>query len=182
MTTSYSSIQKTLHWFVFFFVVGLYGITYLEEYFPRDDPGRAWIWRIHISFGMLLLAAVILRLGIRLSGGAPAIPENTGPMERRLAAFVHGILYALIVVVPVIGIFVTWFRGNDPTMFGFLAIPTPFQADREIAHDLKELHEVGANLILAVAGAHALAALWHHYVRGDDSLRRMLPRGGNQVG
>jgi len=177
-STSYSSAQKSLHWLVFFLVLGLYGITYLEEFFPRGDPGREWIWWFHISFGLLFLAVVVLRLGIRFFVGAPPLPDDTSKMERRLAGYAHLALYALILAVPVIGMFLTWFRGDSLTFFGIFTIPSPVTPNRDIAHNIKELHELGANLILAVAGLHALAALWHQYVRRDDVLRRMLPQTG----
>lgn len=177
-SASYNSAQKSLHWLVFFLVLGLYGITYLEEFFPRGDPGRQWIWWFHVSFGLLFLAVVVVRLGLRLYVGAPALPHDTSEMERRLARYVHLALYGLILAVPVIGMFLTWFRGDSLTFFGMFTIPSPVTPSREIAHSVKELHELGANLILAVAGLHALAALWHQYVRRDGVLQRMLPQAG----
>ena len=54
-------------------------------------------------------------------------------------------------------------------------IPTPWLSDKAFAHSLKEVHEILANLLVILAVFH-MAALVHHIVFGDNTLRRMLPR------
>jgi len=174
-SAAYSPMQKALHWSIFLLVVGLYGVTYGEAFFPRGDPGRDAIWWLHISFGLLLAVLVLWRIAMRLATGAPALPPGMSPLERRLAAVAHSALYLLLVVLPVLGIALTWLRGDALSFFGLFTLPAPVAADRELARTVKELHELAANLILAVAGLHAAAALWHHYVRRDSVLKRMLP-------
>ena len=44
--------------------------------------------------------------------------------------------------------------------------------------DEGEVHEVAANALMLLAIAHALAALFHHYVLRDGSLHRMMRRTG----
>ena len=68
-TAVYTATQKSLHWFVFLLVIGLYGITYLEAFFPRDDPGRDTVWWLHISFGLLFVALVLWRIVARVALG-----------------------------------------------------------------------------------------------------------------
>jgi len=175
MSTSYSPVQKLLHWSVFLLVAGLYLITYGEEFFPRGDPGRDMIWWLHISFGLLLVAVVGLRMAWRLVQGAPEVPAEMTAAEKLLAKVVHGVLYALLIVLPLLGVFLTWYRGDALSFFGLFTIGSPVVPNRDTAHFVKELHELAANAILIVAGVHAAAALWHHFVRRDDVLRRMLP-------
>lgn len=176
MYPTYGSSQKAIHWVVFLLVIGLYGLTYAEDLFPRGDPNRDLVWWFHISFGLLLFALVILRVSLRLVYGAPELPSEMRPLERWLAKIAHLLLYALLVAIPVLGILLTWFRGDALSFFGLFTIPSPFLPDRPTAGFIKELHELCANLILALAGLHAIAALWHHFVRKDDVLKRMLPR------
>lgn len=175
---AYSAAQKSLHWLIFLLVVGLYGITYGEAFFPRGDPGRDTIWWLHISFGLLFTALVLWRLAARIAKGSPALPPGTGRIEHLLAAAGHGLLYLLLIVIPVLGIALTWLRGDELSFFGLFTIPSPIAADRETARTVKELHELSATAILIVAGLHALAALWHHYIRRDDVMKRMLPDQG----
>ena len=174
-STAYAPIQKSLHWAIFLLVVGLYGMTYAEDLFPRGDPGRAMLWFLHISFGLLLLGLVVARVAARVALGAPALPRTTSGLERGLAHLTHFLLYALLFAIPIVGVVLTWMRGDALDFFGLFTIPAPFAPDRETARSVKEVHEVLATLILFVTGVHAAAALWHHYVRRDDVLRRMLP-------
>ena len=174
-TITYSATQKSLHWLIFLLVLLLYALTYGEEFYPRGDPGRDKVWWLHISFGLLLAALVVWRIVTRLAQGAPGLPAEMSRLERGLAKAAHGLLYLLLVVLPVLGIALTWLRGDTLTFFDLFTIPAPIAPDRETARSVKELHELAANLVLIVAGLHAAAALWHHYFRRDDVLRRMLP-------
>ncbi|SMF33247.1 cytochrome b561 [Tistlia consotensis] len=172
---SYSPTQKLLHWSIFGLVALLYGLSLAEDLFPRGDPGRDLVWWLHISFGLLLAAFVAWRLAVRLSRGAPSLPAAMSGPERLLAHAGHLGLYALLIALPVLGILLTWYRGDALSFFGLFTIPSPVVADRETARSIKGLHELAANGILIVAGLHALAAFWHHWVRRDDVLVRMLP-------
>ena len=174
-TTAYTATQKALHWSIFLLVIGLYGITYGEEFFPRGDPGRDTIWWLHISFGLLLAVLVLWRLAARAINGAPPPTPGSGRLEHLLAAAGHGLLYLLLIAIPILGIALTWLRGDELSFFTLFTIPSPIAADRETARAVKELHELSANLILITAGLHAAAALWHHHFRRDGVLRRMLP-------
>jgi cytochrome b561 len=175
MNPTYASSQKAIHWAVFLLVIGLYGLTYLADLFPRGDPGEALVWWFHISFGMLLFALVVVRVGLRLTLGTPGLPVEMSQRERWAAKIAHLLLYALLVAIPVLGILLTWYRGDALSFFGLFTIPAPVSPDRPTAGFIKELHSLCANLILILAGLHAAAALWHHYVRNDDVLKRMLP-------
>lgn len=175
MNPTYTSAQKAIHWAVFLLVIGLYGLTYAEELFPRGDPGRALVWWLHISFGLLLFALVAIRVGLRLALGTPGLPREMSELERWAAKIAHLLLYGLLVAIPVLGILLTWYRGDVLSFFGLFTIPAPVTPDRDTARFIKELHSLCANLILILAGVHAAAALWHHFIRKDDVLKRMLP-------
>jgi cytochrome b561 len=88
---------------------------------------------------------------------------------------VHVLLYALLVVTPLVGIYLAFLRGNEVTFFGLFTIPAPIAVDREAARPVQEVHEVLANGLVILAMLHAVAALAHHFVLKDDVLRRMLP-------
>lgn len=171
----YASYQKVLHWLIFLLVVATYLLTYAEGLFPRGDPGRATVWWLHISFGLSLFALVILRVGARFSRGAPGLPPSMNAMEKILAHATHFVLYALLLAIPCLGILLTWYRGDALSFFGLFTIPSPVVPDRPTASFIKEMHDLCANGILILAGLHAAAALWHHYIRKDDVLKRMLP-------
>lgn len=174
-STSYTSTQKFLHWALFALVVLLYALTFGEDLFARGDPTVDVIWRLHISFGLLLAALVLWRLVLRAARGVPGLPDDMTGLERTAAKAGHLVLYALLIALPVLGILLTWYRGNALSFFGLFTIPSPVTPDRVTARSIRELHSLCANGILIVAGLHALAALWHHFIRQDNILIRMLP-------
>jgi len=82
--------------------------------------------------------------------------------------------------VPIAGITVEFARGQPLPVFGLFEIASPWVRDREFARSVREVHELLANAILAVAALHAAAALVHHYVLKDATLLRMLPGRGHR--
>lgn len=85
-------------------------------------------------------------------------------------------LYGLLLVVPAFGIALQFAQGHSLPLFWLGEIPSPWLADRTFAHNLKEVHEISANLLVILAGFHMTTALVHHIVFGDSTLKRMLPR------
>jgi len=172
---SYSRAQKFLHWAIFVLVSGLYLLTYAEGLFARDGVGREWVWWLHISFGLLLAAFVLVRLVVRVAVSVPEPDAAANPWEARLASLTHGLLYLLLIALPIAGIILAWARGATLSFFGIFTIPAPFAADRAFAHQVQDIHGLLADVIVILAAFHAAAALLHHFVRRDGVLRRMLP-------
>lgn len=173
--TTYNPFQKSLHWAIFLLFIGLYGLTHLAHYFPKGDPARGFVWGIHISFGLVLLVLVFLRVVWRLIYGAPGLPAGTPPVGALAAKLAHLALYVLMVVIPIVGVLIVWLKGNDLSFFGLFSIPSPVGIDKKFGHTIEEVHEFFANFILVLVSVHALAAVWHHYIKKDDVLTRMMP-------
>lgn len=171
----YSGLQKLLHWTIFLLVAGLYLITFGEDFFERGSAGRDMIWWLHRSFGLLLIALVLWRLTVRLNRGAPSLPADTPKMEIGLAHAMHWLLYLLLLLIPLLGMVVAQLRGDPLSFFGLFTLPQLLGVNRDLGHSLTEIHGILANAILVLAGLHALTALWHHFIRRDGILQRMLP-------
>jgi cytochrome b561 len=86
----------------------------------------------------------------------------------------------LLLMVPLVGIGLRFTRGQSVPLFGLYEIASPWVRDRALAASVKNVHALLANALLILASLHALAALAHHYVLKDDTLRRMLPGGGSR--
>jgi cytochrome b561 len=100
-------------------------------------------------------------------------------MERAKAG--HFALYALLIAIPVLGILLTWLRGDALSFFSLFTVPAPFQPDRDTARTVQELHGLCANAILFLTGIHAMAAFWHHFIRKDDVLDGCCPQVGKRI-
>jgi cytochrome b561 len=123
-----------------------------------------------------VLAIIAVRVLWRfIDSPPPPVETPLGAWLDRAGRFAHLSLYALLVAVPIVGIATQFARGHALPLFGLGEIASPWAADRAFAHSVKEVHEVLANVLLAIAGVHAAAALAHHWIFRDRTLRRMLP-------
>lgn len=157
-----------LHWLTAVLVVVAY---LLSEGGPRirvDPP--TW----HFATGFLVLLLVVPRLLVRATT-KPLPPEPGTPPRAALAAkAMVGLLYLLMVCVPLGGWYAMSRVGLRFSVAGW-QLPSIAQAVQGRPGTLAELHQVGGNVLLVLAGLHALAGLWHHFRLKDGTLRRMSP-------
>jgi cytochrome b561 len=106
------------------------------------------------------------------------LPEEVGAFSRRLSTPVHVLLYALMFVIPVLGI-VTFIWHGRVFDFGIFQVNFAVKSNRAVFHPTEDIHGYLAYALFALAGLHALAALWHQFIRRDGTLLRMWPPRGS---
>ena len=158
---------RWIHWLS----VALVALAYLTaESAESLDGGGAGAW--HVLAGLALLLLFVPRLLVRI--GAGHAPSTRSAFEAWSARLVHLALLLFVVVQPLLGILSVWAEGQ--------ALPVPFTGwevgpwlmPSEAWGDvLEDLHEDVGNAFYAVIALHALAALWHQFIRRDGVLRRM---------
>jgi superoxide oxidase len=161
-----------LHWLMALLIVGLYAVGLSIDLF--DKPLRPPIVNLHAIFGLLLLTLVIPRIVWRLTHTKPPYPASMGPNFQRMAAAGHGVLYLLMIAVPLVGVPTFLYRGRALD-FGLFQIASPFAPDRDTAHQFGEFHELFAHVLIAVAAGHVLIALYHQFILRDNIIARMKP-------
>jgi cytochrome b561 len=169
----YDRVTIAFHWLTAALVVVLFGTAFAWNHSPRSW-GLHWLEGVHVSLGIALAAALVGRLAWRAIAGRrlPAVGTAiTAPLSR----LVHALLYALLAVQVGLGFGLRWLQGEDFSFFGLFSIPSLFTPDRATSHQIESLHNLAGWTLIYVAGAHALAALFHRYVLKDGVLRRMLP-------
>lgn len=170
----YDALSIGLHWLTAGLIVALYASAQLWDLAGRRTPLNASLKSVHISLGILLVAVLVARLCWRAVRAAPPAVPMVAWM-RQASRWAHRALYALLAGLVGLGLAIAW-AGTAPVgFFGLFTLPAPFVLDRGTARAMKELHELAANAIMAMAALHALAALWHHYALRDGTLRQMLP-------
>lgn len=117
---------------------------------------------------------VWLRLVTRLGGTTPAIVPAPEAWEQRLAAIGHFLLYVFMIGTPLLG-WLTVSAQGEPVAFMGWQLPLLLTKSEPIARQLKDVHETTANVGYALIGVHVVAALFHHYVRRDNTLALMWP-------
>ena len=161
-----------LHWLTLLAVIAAVLIVLRREW-VESRALRAQLLDVHRQIGLLVLVGTATRLAARRLFARPPAPLVTG-IHLLAVRLSHGGLYLLLIGLPLLGVLATQAGGHPVTLLG-LPLPTLVGHDRDLAERITEVHEVGAWLLLALAGLHAAAAIWHHAVLRDDTLRRMLP-------
>ena len=171
----YAPIAIALHWavFVLVVVVGILGL--LHDDWPRATQAF-WI-NLHVMLGLLMFVMVLARIAWRVKHPAPELPDDVGEFSKRVSHPAHMLLYALLIVIPIIGLVSFVFHGRVFD-FGLFQIDLHVPRNRAIFHSTEDWHGYLAYGLFGLAGVHALAALWHHFIRKDGVLKRMLPGSG----
>jgi cytochrome b561 len=170
---NYDGVAVALHWVTALLVVIQFALAVSWDSFPRDT--RENLQSVHVSLGVLLTGVIIARIVWRLLPGHHRPAIVTG-WVKWASKSVHTLLYALLFAQASLGFAWRWAQGHDVSFFGLFAIPGPYGAlERATRHTLAEFHEYIGWAIVIIAFAHAMAALYHHYVLKDRVLGRMLP-------
>ncbi|MDB5774644.1 MAG: cytochrome b [Herbaspirillum sp.] len=162
-----------LHWLIFLlFVVALASIEY-RGFVPKGNPFRDTLRGVHVLAGELVFIFFIVRLAVRLRFRAP--PAEPAPRWQIGAGHaLHGLLYLLMIALPVTGVLFNQAAGRDIAFLG-LTLPGFIGVDKALGANIKDIHETLGNMVYYIVGLHAAGALFHHYVMKDGTLRRMLP-------
>jgi len=168
----YDRTTVVLHWTTAALVVLLWLSAQVIDAFP-DGPARVAVRSVHMTMGAILACVLVYRILWRSIGGV-RIPGIGSPSLVLFSRGVHLLLYALLIVGVLLGFANAWVRGEH--WFNVFTIPAFDPGNRALRRQVNGLHDLAANTILAVAGLHAAAGLWHHYVWKDGVLRRMLRR------
>ena len=173
---TYNRWSIFLHWLMLLLFVLAYALIELRVLFDKGTPQRDLMKSLHFSVGLAIFVLVWLRLIARTLTPAPAIIPAPPAWQRAAAALVHLLLYAFMIGQPLLGWLVLSAAGKPVPFFG-LTLPPLVAMDKPFAGTLEELHQTIGTFGYGLIGVHALAALVHHYVQKDNTLRRMLPSG-----
>lgn len=170
----YGSLSKSFHWIVSIGIIALLIIGAVMGYVPKSS--KHMVYNIHKLIGISVLLLVFLRIGWALTNLKPALP-NHYPQWMKLAASVsHKMLYLLILIMPISGWVMSSATAPDkhPFLFSW-KLGLPIAQNKAISTFAKEIHEIFAWVLFFVLVLHIAAALYHHIVRRDNILIRMLP-------
>ena len=175
----WGGVSQFLHWLIMLLILILAAVGLSLDSLPKS-PKYFWVYDLHKSTGLAVLALVVLRLGWRLYAGAPAPVAGTPTWQARIAGATHWLLYALILAIPLSGWLYDSASGLRPLKwFGLFTVPklsAPNAGLRDLAH---EAHEWLFWVLVALVALHVAAAFYHHIFQRDDTLTRMLPRRRN---
>ena len=175
VATRYSPGLRRLHWLMAVLVVLGYFFMEQRDLFERGTAARAAMAQSHFWIGITVLLLALWRLGLRARTSMPPITPTLPAVQAAPARLLHIALYAFLIVQPLLGLATAWSDGKSVLLpFTSIALPALLAPDEALAHRLEDLHGSIGEIFYWVIGAHVLAALYHHFLRRDDTLKRML--------
>lgn len=174
----YSRIARGFHWWTVVLVLIMIPLGLAMQY--RGNELNIWdqttntMYSTHKLLGFLLLWLVLARLAYRFAKGAPPDEPTLEWWQKAAAHATHWGIYALLIIIPILGwIGVSMFGARD--IFGLFSLPAVAAQNQEGAKLVFLLHKIAAILLVLGIAAHVAASLYHHFIRKDGVLRRMLP-------
>lgn len=170
----YGSLTIWLHWLMLLLLIAVYACIELRELYPKGSDPREALKTWHFMLGLSVFVLVWVRLAARLSGPTPGIEPQPPVWQTLSAKIMHLALYLLMIGLPLSGWLMLSAAGKPIPFFG-LQLPALIGENEQLAKQIEEIHEIVGELGYYLIGLHAAAALFHHYIRRDNTLLRMLP-------
>ncbi len=174
----YTRLAVWLHWIVAALIIVNLLIANLVDFLP--DPQQDPVVDVHKSIGLTVLGLVVVRLLWRLANRPPALPGAISRLERIASQVSHGVLYALMLALPLTG----WAQESTYKdtirdglyLFGVVRVPLLSFLDPARHDQLFDLHSLFGNLLYVLFALHLAAALKHQFIDKQKLLQRMAVR------
>jgi cytochrome b561 len=178
-TVTYTRTAIALHWLMAALILLLFGVgLYMQGLHLSPLKLRLYNW--HKWAGVTTFLLLLLRLLWRLTHRPPELPASLPRWQRIAAHADHGVLYLLMVAVPLSGWLMSSAEGFQTVYFGVLPIPDLLARNKELGDLLDDIHAWLNYLMMALLAVHVAAAAKHHLVDRDDVLTRMAPWLGSK--
>jgi len=172
---AYNPALRSAHWLMAGLIFIAIPLGVWVGQLPRGDF-RSEVLFVHKSFGVTVLAFVILRVVIRLIVGAPAYARPLGRLVHAAAGTGHLALYALMIAMPVSGYLTSVAGGHEVSFFGLFDLPNLVPRNKGLDEAASQAHYVFAWALGVTLVLHLGAVVWHAGVKRDEVLTRMWPR------
>ena len=168
----YGAAAKFLHWLILALLIAQYAVAWtMPDIGPQTQPET--LINLHMSLGLTILAVAAVRLILRVLYPVPLIADNVPAWQQWSARATHGLLYAILFALPVLG----WAAasGRDWVIDLWGARVPRLIRESPLAGPIGDYHTDLSYVLLGLVGLHVLAALYHHIWLRDRVLARMLP-------
>lgn len=175
-SSRYGLVSRVLHWGVALTVFGLFGLGLWMMGLDYYDSWRKAGPDLHKSIGLVLFATMLARVIWRFVSPPPAPLASYSTLTRIGAAFGHLFLYVALFAVMTAGYLISTADGVGIPVFGLFEVPALISGLPQQAETAGQIHFYLAWAIVIFAVLHGLAALKHHFIDRDVTLKRMLGR------
>jgi cytochrome b561 len=170
---AYTMTARVLHWVTAFLIISviLLGIVITNEW---GGPAQDSLYDLHRSIGAAMIPLMVVRLIYRWGHPPLALPHDIPQLQRLAAHATHWGLYTLLIAQPLTGWIATSAYRAPVTVFGWFELPPIWPENRAFSEQLFSFHSLMGVAIGCLASLHIGAALYHHFVRKDRILMRMI--------
>jgi len=168
----YNLFSVVIHWVMALLILIAWSIAIVVGDMPLS-PLRIVGFSWHKWLGITVLFLVIIRLLWRATHPAPKLDLKMPIWQEKVMTLTHVALYLLMFAIPLVGWLMSSAKGYTVNYFGLFDLPDLVGKDKALGHQLKEVHELLANVLVALVGLHVLAALKHQFIDKDGLLGRM---------
>ena len=169
---TYGGGAKIFHWLIFLLLAAQYAVGSIMPHIGRNTLNEGWVsW--HLSIGAAILFVIVLRFIWRLRYPV-ALPASMPPWEIFLSRATHLILYALVLIMTLLGWAAANARGWDVKLFGAITLPTLAPNGSSWGHEAGDIHNILVYVLLGFIVLHVAGALYHYFILRDRVLQRML--------
>jgi cytochrome b561 len=170
----YSPAMQALHWLVAALMFAILPLAWAMTSLPRSAPDREFLFTLHKSIGVTILALMAIRIMLRGTRPIPAEPAGMPRWIAGCAVASHWLLYAVLFIMPISGYVLSSAGGNQVSYFGLFALPVlPHSESLEALG--RSVHHAVQGVVYVLIALHVLATVWHVAVRRDGLLERELP-------
>lgn len=171
---SYGWISRAIHWIVALIILGM---LVLGTYLTRMQPSLSnlWLFGLHKSIGMCLLALMVLRLiWHRISPPPPTLSAGIPAWQLRTSKIVHVFLIVLVLMIQISGWIGSSATGIDMVLFNTVKVPPIAPVSETWDNNAFLAHGILTKILMALIALHIAGALHRHFVHHDDTLKRMF--------
>ena len=172
---------RLLHWAMAGLILFQLWLGFRMVWLVSDIYEKFGLYQTHKSWGFVIFALALVRIGWRAANRTPDLPAHMGPRARMVVHGAHLALYALMLALPVSG----WLMASASTLqddygmktlvFMWFELPDPFvPGSKALEAAFKAFHAFAAFGLAVLLLGHAAAALQHQFSHRDGLLRRMI--------
>ena len=165
---------RLLHWLIAVLILGLIwlgwymvDLTYYNKWYNAS-------LHYHKSLGILALALALVKIGWQWHTPAPGPVAGLKTWEKTGAKVMHYVLWGMMLLIPVTGYLISTSAGKPIQLFNWFELPAIMDVDEQLRELAIDVHYYLAYATLFLVAGHAGAALKHHFINRDDTLKRML--------
>jgi cytochrome b561 len=170
----WGKLSQWFHWSMALLIFGMLGVGLYMVSLPPTNT-KWMFYGLHKSFGVIVLILAIVRLLWRTTQPIPHL-SHIPSWQRIGARTVHRLLYLFMLMMPVSGYIMSVAGGHPIQVFNLWTVPALFEPNKALASFANDVHRITSRLFIAALILHMSAAFYHHWIRKDFVLNRMLGR------